>query len=243
MKRKWLAQELPAVLQQYLDSHAYHQFHFEPELCIEDLPVGPSQEEARLLVAQVQQEQAVEIAVLVEKTYDAAMQSVPSYIRKGLQDQIRFNFLVENYYKLVRQVVGAGKDSNPALRPLPSTSVAAIDIESKQNHAEAMPDLHTTGLLDIQRLHVIRVNDVHEFVGAGNTSRIGKGHFGAVYLVASTPSTNKAACKIMPSRSPYGRTAGRDGPAFKDFPRGHFASAQCIPRSDLFCHCATIGTE
>ena len=208
MKRKWLAQELPAVLQQYLDSHAYHQFHFEPELCIEDLPVGPSQEEARLLVAQVQQEQAVEIAVLVEKTYDAAMQSVPSYIRKGLQDQIRFNFLVENYYKLVRQVVGAGKDSNPALRPLPSTSEAAIDIESKQNYAEAMPDLHTTGLLDIQRLHVIRVNDVHEFVGAGSTSRIGKGHFGAVYLVASTPSTNKAACKIMPSRSPTGEQLG-----------------------------------
>ena len=121
IKKKWLKRDYAAILRNYVAAQhspstdepaaAVEAYQFEPLVALTDLQDSQVQREAEMLISQMQPQYELHLKNLVDEGLSTLISTISVELLEGVEEQVRANWLKQNYFKLVRTTVDVHRSS------------------------------------------------------------------------------------------------------------------------------------
>jgi len=110
IRNNFLKKHLLSIIEEVLQQATSPDFEYQSCVDIDSLPDDQAKQRARDLISQVQPHHATPIAQRVEHLWSERLATIPKEMIEGLEQQLKTNFLKEDYFKIVELIV---KDDPP----------------------------------------------------------------------------------------------------------------------------------
>ena len=137
-RKQFLVTRYFAIIREVLCSEAVPEpFRFEPEVAIGSISDTLLREHARHVLSRVCEAHVLLISQILERAYAKEFETVPQYLRKGLDESLRQQFLSDQYISIVSCIV-SGTHLPIAFRWAPALSIHRINDAAARQSAQEL---------------------------------------------------------------------------------------------------------